>query len=96
MAIFGPLFPELYKVLKKYRDQMITHLPHPQKTLLNQKQTQVIDYVVAKYGHRDTWDLIAKIHNEEPWFSTFPAEKLFSRKLISDEKIFKYYSQHQI
>ncbi|WEK82424.1 MAG: hypothetical protein PR2021_3560 [Candidatus Phytoplasma pruni] len=93
---FGPVFPDLYKILKKYRDQIIKNVPNVTETPLTSKQIKIIDYVVSKYSRYDTWDLIDKIHSEAPWCDTFPAEKLFSRRTISDEKILKYYSQNPI
>ncbi|WP_373402531.1 Panacea domain-containing protein [Candidatus Phytoplasma solani] len=93
---FGPVFPELYKTFKKYRDKIIINVPNITEATLNQNQTKIIDYIISKYSHLDTWDLIDKIHNEDPWRDTFPHEKLFSRRPISDEKILKYYSQNPI
>ncbi|MFP7699433.1 Panacea domain-containing protein [Candidatus Phytoplasma pyri] len=94
--MYGPVFPDLYHALKKNKNNLITEIPNTSNIILNFQQMKIINYVICKYGDYDPFVLMDKTHNEDPWYDTFPAHKLYSRRCISDEKILKYYSKNPV
>ncbi|NWN45520.1 Panacea domain-containing protein [Candidatus Phytoplasma pruni] len=94
--IYGPVFPTLTKVLKKF-----TYQPIPINTIkqgnsnkLTAQQKAILDTIIQKYGDKKASFLSHQTHDELPWLNAYDEHKPWSENVINDEDIKTYFHQH--
>lgn len=82
---FGPVDLTLYEKYKSYKGKPIQEkVELPQ---VDSDSEEIIDFILENYADYSAFDLSAMTHEERPWAETK------SNRIISDEKIRKYYSK---
>ncbi|KND62642.1 Panacea domain-containing protein [Candidatus Phytoplasma phoenicium] len=85
----GPVFPELYPILKEYTYEKITKKIKNGKIFkIKNTYKKAIDYIINKYGKLDGQQLSEKTHFENPWQEAIQQGK---NVRILDENLIKYY-----
>ncbi|WP_334347493.1 Panacea domain-containing protein, partial [Candidatus Phytoplasma prunorum] len=90
---YGPVFPELYFALRKFKNTIIIDQPlsvknpHPIPPL----SKSCIEYILQKYGNLKAGELAEKTHDEDPWHDAYVNNIYFEDNKITDQAIFDYY-----
>lgn len=92
---YGPVFRDLYSVLKSFRSSTVTEVPKSFSELLagfigdsslSKKEKKLIRFVYNRYGHLSAWRLVGLTHKKDsPWYKTE------QDKVIEKFRIQKYF-----
>ncbi|MBS2126639.1 DUF4065 domain-containing protein ['Fragaria x ananassa' phyllody phytoplasma] len=94
--IYGPVFPELCKQLKKftYQPLNIDSLSIGDETKINATQKQILDDIISLYGNKEASFLSQQTHEEDPWKNTYYINSDWSKNIIKNKDILEYFSKN--
>ncbi len=80
---YGPVIPELYHAIKKYRDKPVQDIKTRVEESLDTQETAMIADVYSKYGRFSGIELSSMTHAKgTPWHKTFDHAGVISNDLI--------------
>lgn len=80
---YGPVIPELYHAVKKYRDKPVQKIQRRTQESLDAQEAALIIDVYSKYGSFSGIELSSMTHAKgTPWHKTFDQSGVISNDLI--------------
>ncbi|NWN45561.1 Panacea domain-containing protein [Candidatus Phytoplasma pruni] len=90
--LHGAVFPQLYNEFKHNTWQPITKTtPKGNTENLTKESRKIIDTIIQKYGDKTGDELSTLNHQEKPWQISWDNNDDWSKNVISDETILKYF-----
>lgn len=101
---FGPAFPEVYYAFEQYHSNTIPHLDEYRTMLsfdkkkyfqstINDKDKELIRYIVDKYRDRTLGDIVFLTQSQKPWSVAYDLSS--NGAVITDESIIEYFNNHR-
>ncbi|MDO8057454.1 Panacea domain-containing protein [Candidatus Phytoplasma gossypii] len=91
----GPVFPHLYNEFKHYTYKPISHgTKKGEEKNLTQEHCVLIDRIIKLYGNKKAPILSNLTHQEAPWRLAWDNNEDWSKNVIKDEIIKKYFTKN--